>query len=132
MLLWRGAARKLKPLESTRNLDKVFGAGVKAPDIVGCIDDPDAVPASRDLRGTSRHHVERAAEGITAQDLVGAVDSPYIIHPHGDLCQAAWNLDELLLSKTVMEDLGVDEPPYVGPPGCDLSQGTTCALVELA
>src|SRR5580693_175025 len=71
--------------ETTRNLDKLFGAGIESPDIAGCVDEPDAVPASRDLKGTVRYRVEGAGGGIVAKDLIGAVDSPYVIHAHGNL-----------------------------------------------
>ena len=75
--------------ESSRNANERFSAGVKAPDSVVDVDEPDPIPASLDLRGISPYFVEQAADWIVAKDMIGAVDSPYVIHSHGDLGQEA-------------------------------------------
>ena len=40
-------------MENARDLEKRFAARVKAKDMLGCIDEPDAISASRDLGGIS-------------------------------------------------------------------------------
>ena len=56
-------------LENPCNLHKCSAARVKAQDIVGCTDDPDAIPASRDLTCISANLVELLSRGIKAEDI---------------------------------------------------------------
>jgi hypothetical protein len=73
------------PFEDPRYLDKRCAAGVKPPDVVGRVNDPDAVAASGDLRGISAIAVERATHGIVAKDIIEGLDPPNVIHSHRDL-----------------------------------------------
>ncbi len=99
-------------LELTRNLDKPSGAGVESPDaVVGKNDDPDAIPAGRDLIAKA-YLIPRAVIWVVAKQGGVGADRPHVIHPYGDLEQGTRNLDKLLLTKTVVVDLGTrGDPP---------------------
>ncbi len=86
-----GSGPDIDTCEKTANLHKGFAAGIKAKNIVGEVNGPHAIPASRDLTDDSRHLSEQAGAWIVAKDLIGTVHSPHIIHAHGDLGQGARN-----------------------------------------
>ena len=71
--------------ESTCNLVKRFAAGVKAVDIFGCVDDPDAIPASRDLAGRGAHGDPLAIIWVVA--IARSRWSPHVPYSYGDLYQ---------------------------------------------
>ena len=120
-----GSRSSVDNFEDTRNLDKGRAAGVKTPDILGCVDDPDAVPASGDLSGISALAEKRLARGVIAKDIIGDVDSPNVIHSDADLRQEALNAGKRLRGKVEVEDVALTiQSPHVASAGCDLSQET--------